>query len=915
MSGLAWAFLGLALALVAQMEAWEGRPGNATAIFMLAAVVYLYSRPSYTFRPLSVRFPALPRQSRDVALMWLAGAVILGSLGLLLFASHGGELIAWAPYLASLLCLVAAAQVLRRHEERAPRPLGREWAFLAAILSWGAFMRLHRLDSFPAGIYYDEAVNAMEGLRALAEGYFPPFFAGELGFYGRFGALYEYWVGAALSFWGSNELALRLTAVFPGLLALPLFYLLARELFDRPVALAATLMLATSRWHANFSRIAFDAILVPTLLLAALLFLVRGIHRSQRSGYLLAGICLGLGLMTYTAFRLAPLLLLAAVTLYVLLRQLPLKEAALGLALLIAATAVAATPEIHHYLSDPESFSERTRRVSIQGDRSLWEAREDVLESLKRHLGMFNLAGDRNGRHNLPGAPQLHPLTGSLFVLGAFGCLALLRAPQSWMLLVWILVMLPAGVLSVLFEAPQALRTIGLVPAVYLIAAVPLADLWSRWCDTFGARRWRLLAPALAAGLVWLLAGSYHTFFLRQASDFAVWNGFSTPETHMALSIRARGQGRTIYVDPVLHGQPTVRFLLPEYAEPDPYVPQEVLPLRESGPEGALVFVWEQHRSLAQLLARWYPTAELVEHANPADGHASMYEFILSPADIEQPRGLEMETAWPGESGGPLPSPRLELELAEGMPLPQAVTWRGVLVAPQSGTYRFRLEAPGQAAVMLDGATVVRAPEVRTAEVHLARGRHDLWAQLLPDRAGRLQFLWRLPDATEYVAVSEQYFYHFPVEPGGLQGDYLPGAGDDWSPSALAPAGSSQGFSRVDPWVDMFVHKLPLERPYRVRWHGWLVPPMPGQYVLSLSARDRAQLWLDGEPVLDTAEPEVPALLAVELAWAVPIEVRFWDETGHTRVKLRWLRPDGLEEVVPTSALLPPAPRAVAVGD
>ncbi|MGI6207243.1 MAG: PA14 domain-containing protein [Anaerolineae bacterium] len=903
-SGLAWGGLGLVLALVAQAEAWQGRQDNAITLFLVAAVVYLRSRPRLAFRPTAPRFAALSSLGRDLTVFWLLAALVLGAQGLLGFRARAGELLPWAFYLSSLGCLGAAAHVLRGHRGEAERPRGREWLWLTLILAWGAFMRLHRLESFPAGIYFDEATNAMEGLRAVTQRYFPPYFPGELGYYGRFGALYEYWVGGALSLWGSNELSLRLTAVFPALLLLPLFYLLAREFFDRPVAMLATLLLATSRWHTNFSRIAFDAVLVPTVLVAAMLFLVRAVHRGWRGGYILAGICVGLGLMSYTAFRLAPLLLVAVVPIYLLFRRLPPKEALIGLALLGLSALIASTPEVYHYFDDPESFTERTRRLSIVGERPLWEARHDIAESLRRHLGMFNLAGDRNGRHNLPGAPLLHPVTGALFVLGAVGCLTRWRRPQVWVLGAWMAAMLPAGVLSVLFEAPQALRTIGVIPAVYLIAAVPLQDLWGRFRGSFGARRWYLLAPALAVGIAWLLVGSYDTFFRVQASNFAVWNGFSTPETRMALAIRERGQGRAVYVDPVLHGQPTVRFLLPDFAEPDPYVPQELLPLREVGPEGAQVFVWEQHRSLAQLLARWYPGATLIEHANPADGHASMYELVIAPEDIEQTRGLEMHATWPGESGGSVPAAGLELDLEEGL-VPEAITWQGVLVAPESGYYRFHLEAPGEVALTLDGAAVAGG-----GQVYLARGRHDLRAQVLPTGPGPVRVWWQRPSGNGYEPVAEDLLFHAPIEPGGLQGDYLPGSGDDWS---LPEAGA--GFSRVDPWVDLFVHKLPLERPYRVRWHGWLVPPMPGQYVFTLTARDRAQLWLDGQLVLETTSPDVPAVYSVALSAAVPIEVRFWDETGHTRVKLRWLRPDRVEEVVPHTALLPPAPVVVPASE
>ncbi len=898
LGGLAWASAAIIVALLAQGEVAAGRQGNAAVLLVVAAALYVRSRPLLALRLGAPADPPPVREARRQPAVWLGLAVVSAFMALRFFERLDGELLPWVFYLAALACLVLAAYTMPRPSHRTGAVSPREWAVLTAVLVWGAFLRLHRLDSFPAGIYYDEAVNAMEGMRALADRHFPAFFAGDLGYYGRFGTLYEYWVGVFLSLAGSNEIALRLTAVLPGLLALPIFYRLAREVFDAPVALAAVLLLAGSRWHANFSRIAFDAILVPTLLPLAMLFLVRAVHRGRRGDYILAGLVVGLGLLTYTAFRLAPILVVAVLVAYWLWGRLPWREALIGLALVAVSALVAATPEVRHYLSDPDSFTERTKLLSIAGDRTWWEAREDIAESVQRHAAMFNLSGDRNGRHNLPSAPTLHPLVGALFVLGLALCVTHLGSAPPWILLAWLGVMLAAGVFSVVFEAPQSLRTIGALPAVYLIAALPLADLWRRWTATFGGRRWPLFAPFLAAGVIWFLAGTYHTFFVRQAGDFAVWNAFATAETRMALAIRERGDGRRVYVDPLLYDQPTVRFLLPDYDEPEPFVSQELLPLPESGAGGALVFVRPEHRSLARLIARWYPAAQIIEHGNPADGQTSMFEFVLDRADIEQTRGLLVSVAGPGEPGQALPTAALELEVAPGS-VPTAITWTGVLVAPEAGRYRFRIEAPGRGQLVLDGAVLAEAGEPEGREVYLARGRHDLWAQVAPEQAGAVRLEWLLPGAPEFAPVPPTAFYRSPVDAGGLQADYLEGEGEEWS----GPA-----FARIEPSVDLFVHRLPLPRPYRVRWHGWLQPPAPGQYELSLAARDRAQLWLGGQPVLETAEPEAPVTATVALGAAVPIEVRFWDETGHTRVQLRWLRPDGVDEVVPPTALSPPVP-------
>ena len=397
--------------------------------------------------------------------------------------------------------------------------------------------------------------------------------------------------------------------------------------------------MASSRWHATFSRIAFDAILLPLLLVACLFFLLRGFrarHRSPAADYLLAGLFLGLGLLSYQAFRLVPLLVLAAFVLvppsFRLAGRRGVAEAAAGLAIVALAAAVAAMPLLRYAADNSKQFWERTRTASLLRGRTPWEARGDVAANLADHVLMFNVRGDPNGRHNLPGEPMLHPLAGALFVLGIAGCIGGLRRYPARLLLAWLVAMLAAGVLSVRFESPQALRTIGVVPAVCLIGAVPLASFWQAWRDSFGARRWRILAipAALAAG--WLLIGSYDTFFRRQAGDFAVWNAFSTAETRMAREVRRLGSGWQYHIDPLLARHPTTRFLAPEFVEPEPYVAPELLPITDAGAEGAVVFVSERDGDSRRLIEQWYPGVTVIRHANPTDGHVALYEYCCRPA-------------------------------------------------------------------------------------------------------------------------------------------------------------------------------------------------------------------------------------------------------------------------------------------
>ncbi|GAG16297.1 unnamed protein product [marine sediment metagenome] len=82
--------------------------------------------------------------------------------------------------------------------------------------------------------------------------------------------------------------------------------------------------------------------------------------------------------------------------------------------------------------------------------------------------------------------------------------------------------------------------------------------------------------------------------------------------------------------------------------------------------------------------------------------------------------------------------------------------WRGTLLAPDTGEYRFILESVGPAALHIDGAEVLNSPgDGSSADVtiSLARGEHDLVVRYLDDRGySRISLAW-VPPGGEHSIV------------------------------------------------------------------------------------------------------------------------------------------------------------------
>src|SRR6185369_2108283 len=102
------------------------------------------------------------------------------------------------------------------------------------------------------------------------------------------------------------------------------------------------------------------------------------------------------------------------------------------LALLLASAFFVYLPVFQYARSHEREFGERMRTVSAVHASSMAELARillvpspeqrqafDVLgKNARKHAAMFHLEGDWNGRHNLPGAPMLDPVTGFLFAAG-----------------------------------------------------------------------------------------------------------------------------------------------------------------------------------------------------------------------------------------------------------------------------------------------------------------------------------------------------------------------------------------------------------------------------------------------------------------------------------------------------------------
>ena len=935
----------------------------AGAAVLAAAAFYALQRregePLLPAKPAG--FVSLRRLGLGFVFM-LAGLVLAVVTIANLASRDNHEQVRWL-WVASLALLVAGSAVVgalgpapavlpKAASPRSRRQTLLELAGVAGLLALAVFMRVYRLQQMPPGIFVDETNAALDAIRILEGRPDSPFATGWF----ETPTMYAYYLVGLFQFLGTSFAALKTASLLPAILTVAAIYPLARLLFGIPTAFAATFLLAVSRWHITMSRWGWNEVAPLLFMIVALYFLLRAVRDRRASDYALGGLFLGLGHYTYLASR----LVLLAVALYLLYRVLFergfLRRTWRGLAIFAVVYLATFGPLLVTYARNPFTFSNRSQQVSIVVDmqeyyqqqrgptapklvgqalRAMGLPKEISLlplqESTLRHVEMFLAFGDRNPRHNLPGAPMLDPITGSLLILAlGFAIFQVFRPnarradDEDWvegvgggqryaLLLFWLLVPLLGGILTRLDEAPQAYRTLPVIGAAVLLAG----DAAVRSARVFGSAmahlgdpkdaRWLRALPAVLVAVVLVWAGSinYRLFFDVQARDGRVWQAFSPIETAVASEVAGAMDSSSLYLSPRLYHFSPLKYLAyrsparggggldhPAYQMTEPATD---LPLSDPFGQDALFLLDTYYQHVPELFLTYYPGARFEVVAGPG-GQPLFLAVTVPGSEISALQGLQAEYA---PAPGVLVRQRFDgaprfawpPELIQQAGSEATATWFGSLDIPASGQYNFEIDGPGQ--LWLDG-------QPWTEPRFLGRGLHTLAVQQSePGAEASMVLSWLLPGQTEPEPVPPNHFFLVAPPGNGLRGEYF--AGEFWEGEPL--------FTRVDPLL-LFAwpEQEPWPESFSVRWTGTLTAPADGLYRFQISADDGVRLTLDGELVGESVVPDNVNLIDVQRELSAgphAIRIDYFQRGGGKALELWWQPPGETLQPVPPGALSP----------
>jgi 4-amino-4-deoxy-L-arabinose transferase-like glycosyltransferase len=620
--------------------------GSLFTLAALAGIAYLHLRPFGE----GVSAHAADGERYMISNLTLRRDMIWAALGLaginvILLSRRPDNAYQWdifALWLASMVIILLA--FLPRGRPQADRFEERHstgWlapALLTVIVILGAFLRFYQLGAIPLVMENDEGIVGMKAVEVL-NGTLKNMFAT----FGGYGTLEFFLMALPVKLLGQTRLAVRLITAIAGIAAIPMIYLLAKRLFDQRVALVSAVLLAFSHFHIQFSRVSPTAgSLDPLLFTVTLYCIYKGIQERRMVHWVLGGLAMGLGMFFYVGARAVAVVAAGYLIALAVLQRGSLKENERGIFALAGAYLVAVAPMIPWAAFHADQFNARIRQMGIL--QNGWLAREvantgqSTLSVMAKQtanaLLIFNYHPAR--WYYEARVPMLGLLTGALFVMGAMYALLRIRDRRFLLLNVWFWGTFIPGQVLVVDPAPSAYRTLGLLPAVCIMAAlalVTLAELVFSWLK----KGRRVLVTAfivalLAVEAVWNL----NYYFRVWAPAFLYSDVKSRTASLVGDFLAGLPKGTQVYLiggkDLLANNWSSLKYLSAgTQAGPVQAPLNEALDEMPVLPPAVFVFTPDREREMA-IIEQAYPGGRRFEENVAGTSYFLAYELGLPPA-------------------------------------------------------------------------------------------------------------------------------------------------------------------------------------------------------------------------------------------------------------------------------------------
>jgi 4-amino-4-deoxy-L-arabinose transferase-like glycosyltransferase len=360
---------------------------------------------------------------------------------------------------------------------------------LAGVILLAAVLGFFRISRVPPALSWDEAAigwNAKTIWEMHVDEFGTRWPISFRSFADYKAPLYIYLTAPVVGVWGSSEISVRLVSVIAGIMSIVLIYLIGLEMGNGKLGFTAALLLAISPWHLLLSRPGFEASLALTLILAGIWLFKLALIKPPR--LILAALSFAASMYSYQSPKIfVPAFVFGLLIIY--RRTLQSARKWLIIAGIIAGIIV--YPLVKDGLGDG---GQRFKMTSIfyQPEVNLPAVMVKNYFSHWSPRWLF-LSGGDTGRSQMSRSGMLLAATAPFLVIGLLSLWR--RRKETWAQgLFWWLLTAPIPAM-IGFEAPHAIRSYQLLPALILVTALGVSQV----------KKYRLwLWLAVLVNAVWL---------------------------------------------------------------------------------------------------------------------------------------------------------------------------------------------------------------------------------------------------------------------------------------------------------------------------------------------------------------------------------------------------------------------------
>lgn len=461
-----------------------------------------------------------------------------------------------------IICISIFTFILWKNEDRRETDAHlifhhKDLVYILILFVFAISVGAYRLDDFPAGWISDEG-PFWKMARSIAVGEKnPPFFDIGVFTFPISSSLLQGWImrWAGIDLWGW-----RFASVLPAALAVIPLYLLACELFNRKIAVSASVMMIVNPYFLTFARLGYNnsQSLFPVTL--CIYFLAVALRRKSTFYLWLAGLTAGLGFYTYFAAWLGLGVLIITVICLPIINRTKLRTSLFPIAVLAVAALVVFLPRVlfgistdstsalHHKIWETSPFNTLYATL-VFGRERVDQSHVFIFDDLELFYdpymyGILLLRGMVRTAAVLfdPIGYQDHqlfygilgPVASLFFILGMGVVLARIKAVRYSIPFIWFL----AGffILGVLASIPpRPTHLVAVIPAMSLISAIGLISFVNTLVKPESVRIRNV--STISVLLVIVIVSVFHYFFMipyayspPKQDDYISWLSRQTRE-------------------------------------------------------------------------------------------------------------------------------------------------------------------------------------------------------------------------------------------------------------------------------------------------------------------------------------------------------------------------------------------------